>query len=36
MDYYLKYKKYKLKFLNLRKQIGGVIIWEYQLDDKTW
>ena len=36
MDYYSKYQKYKLKFLNLRKQIGGVIIWEYQLDNGSW
>jgi hypothetical protein len=31
MDYYSKYKKYKLKFLNLRNQIGGAVIWQYQL-----
>ena len=36
MDYYSKYQKYKLKFLNLRKQIGGAIIWEYQLDNGSW
>lgn len=36
MDYYSKYKKYKLKFLNLRKQIGGAIIWEFQLDNGSW
>ena len=31
MDYYSKYKKYKLKFLNLRNQIGGAVIWQYQI-----
>lgn len=28
MDYYSKYQKYKLKFLNLRKQIGGKVGWQ--------
>jgi hypothetical protein len=28
MDYYSKYQKYKLKFLNLRKQIGGEVGWQ--------
>lgn len=32
MDYYLKYQKYKLKFLNLRKQIGGEVGWQKQTE----
>lgn len=36
MDYYSKYLKYKLKYKNLLKQIGGATIWEYQLDDRSW
>jgi hypothetical protein len=36
MDYYSKYLKYKLKYKNLHKQIGGAIIWEYQSDDGAW
>jgi hypothetical protein len=32
MDYTAKYLKYKLKFLNLRKQIGGAVIWQREGD----
>jgi hypothetical protein len=35
MDYYSKYKKYKLKFLNIRKQIGGAIIWQFEVNPGT-
>jgi hypothetical protein len=36
MDYYSKYLKYKLKYKNLHKQIGGAFIWQYQLNEDTW
>ncbi len=36
MDYYSKYKKYKLKFLNLRKQIGGAVIWQCEISPGNW
>jgi hypothetical protein len=36
MDYYSKYQKYKLKFLNLRKQIGGTVIWQCKINENTW
>jgi hypothetical protein len=36
MDYYSKYQKYKMKFLNLRKQIGGAVIWQYQISPDNW
>ena len=36
MDYYSKYQKYKLKFLNLRKQIGGAVIWQCEIYENTW
>jgi hypothetical protein len=36
MNYYSKYQKYKLKFLNLRKQIGGAVIWECEIYSNHW
>lgn len=30
MDYYSKYKKYKQKYLQIKNQIGGAIIYQYE------
>lgn len=34
MDYYKKYLKYKTKYLELKKQIGGVNVDKWQLSTK--
>ena len=30
MDYYSKYKKYKLKYLQIKKQLGGAFTYQYE------
>lgn len=30
MDYYSKYKKYKLKYLQIKNQLGGAITYQYE------